>query len=575
MSLFMPSGKKSGIRIVLLAAALLFISILRAGTALHYSTWSMDEHFFIPFSVGFLNYNLNPHWFGYHTLPMYIVSGMYALLYWCFRLIGLVGSKVDFVALLFENDAVFYISARLLVSFIHTLGLFVLAFIVYRYYRSTLGAVLVFAAGMLMPDSVLASNWVRVDSFVFLFLCLLILFSCYSKKNRSSFIFSLIACAAAIASKIPALALFPVLLFGLVIDIRQGHYSKAHLAYSLVGVPLLVLLFMPYAVLDFGAYKQFLALLTAQASGAYKGKIYDLVYKGILGKLGNLIRLIANQTGMVAVAGTAFAGLYALLRRKTNFLLVFLYTLAYTVTFSTSAFLASYWLRPVYPLYIFITVVLVIEISRQERYIALLRYLERQSKIGWLLKGLGTSLPLLLLTGYFAIIAQPAAMAYYKNLTDVREDTRILASSWITKYLTIILDDNGLAHYLPRIFSQDPDITFCSFGYIPIVRLSQNQLLVDGFNLYFAKHLGIEKKMRVAYLNARQREFDLQGIRLPSGAFIVISSSVYDRYYSKNALKNDPALTDRARHYYDALKKFVPIASFAGKGPKIDIYRVP
>jgi len=73
----------------LVAIAVLATAVLRAGSALHYSTWAMDEHFIVPFAVGFLGGDLNPHWFGYHTLPMYILAVCYHLEYLAFLLSGL------------------------------------------------------------------------------------------------------------------------------------------------------------------------------------------------------------------------------------------------------------------------------------------------------------------------------------------------------------------------------------------------------------------------------------------------------------------------------------------------------
>jgi len=560
-------------RVVVTVAVLLLVSVLRAGSALHYSTSNVDEHFVVPFAVGFLDFDLNPRWFFYHTLPMYIIAGMYTVLYWCFDLTGLVHSKVEFASLLFENDAVFYASARLLVSCIHTLGAFVLALIVHRHYRSSVGAALVFAAAILIPDSVLAANYVRVDSFVFLFLCLLIFFSCYGDKTRRNLIFSIIACAAAIASKLPALVFFPILLVSLFLDIRQRHYPTAYLAYTAVGVPLLALAFMPYVALDFATYQQqVLHKVFNMAAGTYTPKVAKAYYHGTLTKLVNLYHLIAAQVGVLSVVGTGLAGIYALVRRDRRLGFVLLFALAYTAAFATSASVDSYWLRPVYPIYIFLTLVFVIEISRHERCAALLKTLDRQLTVAGRSLRVAPQVALVILAIYFAYIVRPGVSGYYQYLTDSRVDTRVQAASWISEHLpadSVVILDTLLSNYLPRVFSANPAVAFRDFDY---VYASQNRLLVDGFKYYFTEHRRTSKAFRVAHLNAREWNFDLSKIKLPRSAYIVVSSFTYQRYYSTHALENDPKLTPRARHYYDTLRKFPPVASFTGKGPKIDIY---
>jgi len=535
----------------------------------------MDEHFVVPFAVGFLDCDFNPHWFGYHTLPMYIIASLYAVLYSVYELAGLVHSKVEFASLLFRHDAIFYVSARLLISLIHTTGVCVLALIIKRHYRSTLGAFLVFIAGILIPDSVLASNWIRVDSFVFFFLCLLILFSCYSSKSRQNFVFSLIACAAAIASKIPAIVLFPVLLLALLIDIRQGHYPKIYLVYGVIGVPLLAVLFMPYAVLDFESYKAALHQIFARAHGKFAEKIATTYYQGTWSKLVNLLQLVAKQVGVGTVVGAALAGIYAIARRDLRLLLTLLYTLAYTIAFATSASVDSYWLRPVYPLYIFLTVAFVIGCARTDRYAALLANIDQHFRNAGQVSRFGSGVPLLLLLVYFTFLARPGAASYIQYLSDTRSDTRVEASRWIEENLpadSIVVLDTLLPHYLPRVFSANPMVTFRGFDY---VYADRNQLLIDGFNRFFQEKLETAKRFRVGYLNAREFDFDLRDIKVPGGAYIVISSSAYSRYYYKQAMQNDPAQTQRARRYYAIIRRLEPIRKFTGKGPKIEIYRVP
>ena len=102
----------------------------------------------------------------------------------------------------------------------------------------------------------------------------------------------------------------------------------------------------------------------------------------------------------------------------------------------------------------------------------------------------------------------------------------------------------------------------------------RNQLLVDGFKHYFKTHRGETKKLWVAYFYARKHGFDTKKLERLHGGYVVLSSSTYNRYYNKNALKNDPELTRRARRFYDAVRQLEPVKLFSGQGPEIGIYRI-
>ncbi len=72
---------------------MLAISTIRAWSIFSYSIWNVEEEQIVMHALGFLDYNFNPGWFEYHTLPMYVVSGhyfsaYYALLFSCAYTLG-------------------------------------------------------------------------------------------------------------------------------------------------------------------------------------------------------------------------------------------------------------------------------------------------------------------------------------------------------------------------------------------------------------------------------------------------------------------------------------------------------
>jgi len=225
--------EKKYIKLAFVGFVVLTVSVLRAWSIFNYSTWSIDEEQIVIRALGFLNYDFNPRWFGYHTLPMYILSAVYFVAYYFFLLSGQVVSNIDFASSIFSNDAFFFISGRIVFSTAHTLGCFVLAFIIRKKFKSTAGAGIFLILVFFLSDSFYASNICRVDTFVFLFLTLTIYFSCFTENNRIHLILSIIFCTAAFASKLPAIVFFPILFVHQTFLVYKGVYPKSYLLFFL------------------------------------------------------------------------------------------------------------------------------------------------------------------------------------------------------------------------------------------------------------------------------------------------------------------------------------------------------
>ena len=67
---------------ILCFLVILVISAVRAWSIFNYSIWNVDEEQIVIHAPGFLDYNFNPGWFEYHTLPMYVLSGHYFSIYY-------------------------------------------------------------------------------------------------------------------------------------------------------------------------------------------------------------------------------------------------------------------------------------------------------------------------------------------------------------------------------------------------------------------------------------------------------------------------------------------------------------
>jgi len=557
---------------ILIFSGILIVSLLRSGATFNYSTWSMDEQFVVPIALGFLDYDLNPKWFGYNTLPMYILSVLYFIIYWVFSIFGIVASKIEFASLLYSNDVVFYGSARLLFSFAHTLGLFTLAFIIYRNYKSIAGALLFLIIAILIPDSVMAANKVRVDTFVFLFLSLTIYFSCFAKKGKTSYFGSLLACTAAFASKLPAIVLFPILFVKFSYDIIQGVYPRYYLVYFFALPPVFLFFFMPYLFIDYVTYTAFLEQTFMKVGGGQKEHVGRLYLDDAANKVTAVYKLIASNAGAASLFGTILAGIYGLIRDR-DLMFSVLFVLGYSTAFMTSSWTDSWWLRPVYPFFIFFTIILVLRLMSHPAVSAWLQSLSQQRQSKMNLGVIAGTIPLLVLTAYYGVSFSDSFSKSYNLLTETREDTRLTASQWIQKNIpdnSIIILDTFLAHYLPKAFSQDKMTTFSSFDY---VLAGRNELLRNGFIFYFNNNKN-QKPLKVWPLYSRSLNFESGKISIPRGAYIIISSYTYDRYYSDSTKKLFPILTQKALRYYDFIKKQKHIKDFTGRGPDIGIYQV-
>ncbi len=556
--------------IVLIIFGLVLVTLLRSGDALNYTHWKIDEHFIIPFSVGFLGGDLNPKWFGYGTFPMYVLSALYFIILQVYLALGLVASKLEFASLIFKDDAVFYVSARLLFSLAHTIGIYVLAYIIYYRYRSLFGAIVFFCGAILIPDSVIAANWTRVDSFLFLFLCLTIYFSCFAEKGKISFFISILACSAAIASKLPALTMLPVLFLKISYDVFRGHYPKRYLFYAIALPPLLVICFMPYIVLDFDRYKLFLA------SGGTQGiKVAAIFSADLLDNLQSIYNLIVENTGLLSVIGFVVAILWGALKDRRLFF-VMLFALGFIVAFSTSTLVRGYWLRPIYPLFLFATVVIGVGLtSWLGRAVWINRFTVNEQ--GRLRHASALKyIPLILLAGYYTFTLENSAYSYYQGLTDQREDTRVLASDWIQENIpansTVALDV-FLGNYLPNVFSSNVATTVILIGYEPILRIGRNTFLIEALQMYMhnSEVRAKNKPLQVSLIFAKSQGF--HRVAIPTPSFIVTTSSNYKRFYTQRALINPPQQTRRAREFYDYIHSQELVKRFSGRGPDISIYR--
>jgi hypothetical protein len=537
------------------------VTLVRSASLLGYSNWIIDEHFIVAIALGFIGFDLDPLWYNYFPLPMYLLGDVYFLMYLGARALGLVASKPEFTALLFSHDAAFYVPAKLLGSLAYTGGCAVLGLIAWRRTSSRAAAALAFAAPLLLVDGIATATNIRNDTFVFLFAALTVYFSCFARKTLASVVLAAVFCAAALASKLPALVLVPVLFARLAWDARRGDLKWRHVAIAAGVLPVALFAFMPFAFLEPSAYLPMLKRATARVAGEWT-KVGKETLTGPGERWANLMGALYRNSGALPLAGTAAYLAHAAWRDRTA-LFAALFPLAYVCAFSTSSVFDDYWLRPVYPFLLLFPILAVWDLAALPRV--------RAAPYGR-----APVLLAVLALGYVFTLAGNVPKAA-RAMVPPPEDTRVTAARWIGGNLPAgsrVVLEGYLPHYWPRVFSPRPEITLAVHQYsYPWVM--KKDVLMDGFRYWFMRALGTERPFRVVPMMGNARiGYDMARMHLLPGDYVVLSRASYARYYGPAVTRDQPELARNAQAFFAFVRAQEPVRTFTGNGPAIEIYRM-
>ena len=561
---------------VLCALAVLAISAVRAWSIFNYSIWTVDEEQIVIHALGFLDYDFNPRWFGYHTLPMYVLSALYFSAYYALLFTGVVSSNIEFVSLVFTEHSFFFTPARLLFCCAHTFGCFVIAYVIAKNYKSKTGALAFLVIVFLLPESVIAANTIRVDTFVFLFMTLTIYFSCFANRNQTNFILSIVFCTAAFASKIPAIIFFPLLFAHQAYLIYRGVFPKHYLIYFLL-VPLIsLLIFMPFMFIDYESYFQHIEKIASITSGErlHIGKIHNFDF---FSKLKAIYLIIVEQVGFVSILCSIALPTIMLIRRDRAISISSIYVFAFCGMFATSAYVDSYWFIPVFPYFVFFGIVLIVVYVEDvlNRNARIKTKPERSRKI----LTYGTTTVLLLVFALSVFGLKPKGLIQYIDIVKSNDsDTRVIAGDWIKSNVpmssTIILD-GFVQHYLPRVLSVNQNDTLNNSYFNIMGAIGRNGFLMKSFSYYYTRELEENIPFDAsAMVNNFRIGYDQTRMSLPLGAYVIISDRIYNRFYKENTSKVAPYVTQNALYFYNFIKSQKHIKTFSGRGPRIDIYQL-
>lgn len=137
--------------ILLLALVVRLLGIQRGLPYVYYT----DEAVTVNHAVAFGTGDLNPHDFTYPSLYMYVLTGVYGLIYAVGRVTGWLASTNDFVRLFFENATVFYLPGRLIAALagVATVGM------VYVFARRAYSSAVGLAAAAFLAVSMAHVKW--------------------------------------------------------------------------------------------------------------------------------------------------------------------------------------------------------------------------------------------------------------------------------------------------------------------------------------------------------------------------------------------------------------------------------
>jgi len=76
-------------------------------------------------------------------------------------------------------------------------------------------------------------------------------------------------------------------------------------------------------------------------------------------------------------------------------------------------------------------------------------------------------------------------------------------------------------------------------------------------------------------MNTNERmNYDMDRIRIPAGAYVILSDQSYSRYYRPGLMRDRPELARNAQAFFAFIRAQEPVRTFEGNGPKIEIYRM-
>lgn len=242
---------------VLLLVSLLIIGVLIRLYGINFGLpyfYDPDERAFLLRGLKILaNRDLNPHWFGHPgTTVIYMLSGIYALIFIIGKGLGVFAGPEDFQQLFFQDPTIFILSGRLL-SLVFGVATIFLVYIITNRLFNKVTALIATVFITLSPVHIYYSKLIRTDVLMG-FLILVAFWYCLNilkENNWSAYLLAGLFTGLAVSTKYPSI-LF-ALTIGLTHFLSRGWQIKAQFKLLGSGIACLVGAFLgsPFLFLDF------------------------------------------------------------------------------------------------------------------------------------------------------------------------------------------------------------------------------------------------------------------------------------------------------------------------------------
>jgi Dolichyl-phosphate-mannose-protein mannosyltransferase len=270
-----------------------------------------DEALIVNHAMAFGTGDLNPHYFVYPSLYMYLLFVVYGITYVAGRLLGFFGSPNDFIHLFFTDATIFYLPGRLIAAFSGVATVWMVYKLGRRAYSLQVGLI---SAAMLSfsVQHVYFSHFIKthVPAGLLVVVVLYLAWSIYDGQN-SWRRYILAGAAAGLAASTIYHAGFVLVSIG----VAHLLHSKQRAAFGLPNLKLAgaalscfggFVITTPYSVLD---WPTFFSDLTSTAALVYYGEHW---VRGVFFPFTSLLSAFGQPLGAVVLLGLG----YALIRHR-------------------------------------------------------------------------------------------------------------------------------------------------------------------------------------------------------------------------------------------------------------------
>lgn len=320
------------------------VGFLQCYTLVHFTGQKVDESEVVAFAVGFLGGDLNPHWFGYGSFPLYLLSIVYFIVWLMGHAFGVFGSLAEYARMLITDEHFFYGMARYLFACIGVATVLFYARAMRRVGIPVVFSVAYVALAVSHPTAVGYANFVKVDQFVGLFFAVATYSMVVSPHARWTLYIVTVATALAVASKISAAPLVALLAIAASLNYSRERRWRP-LALAAAGLLLLILIVQPYSnpiSVAVGALKSHAGEQLLSVVRPHYDNVWDRLAAISTYLFAYFSKLHISVLGLVPFVLTKGA-------RKISAALAFVLLLV-IAPFIIASDIQPYWMIPAYPL---------------------------------------------------------------------------------------------------------------------------------------------------------------------------------------------------------------------------------